>query len=270
LNPDAKWFMEKADSPDWSEQEALLLRHEAFMAEIARRRARLEAKDGSKPRWQRFLETSGGTALVTVLLGGLMGQLITWSIQNQLKEREFQQAWMKARGDQALVTYKEYLDQEQEIVKRSYELIGGCISASEDLILLTTPDFAPGDFSGSEKHKVETERSSIVEKYNSADSQWRSEREKLGLMMSYYHRGRPEVTRAWQEIQSSVTKYNDCAGRWYLQHPLPISTESACGEELTELRKRLDQLSSNLEAARQYAWEGWESPEKLRTALEKQ
>ncbi len=70
------------------------LRHEAFLAEVLRLRTKLDQKQKEKLWWQRFLESSGGTALVTVLLGGLLGQLITSSVQVKQQEREFQQAWI--------------------------------------------------------------------------------------------------------------------------------------------------------------------------------
>lgn len=260
--------MEETNPPRWSEDEERMLRHEAFVAEVNRRRARTEGDGRTKPRWQRFLESTGGAAMITVLLGGMLGQLITWSVQKGLKEREFQEAWMKARGDQALVTYKEYLNQEQETVRRVYEIVGNLISASKDLIDLTQQEFAPGRYVG-----IEKQRNAIRERYNAIDGQWRSEHEKLGLLMSYYHRGRPEVAAAWRDVQESVTRYNDCAGSWYLDHPLPLmkaEVADACKNERDDLRKQLEQLSASLEAARQYAWEGWESPEKLRSALEKE
>jgi len=260
--------MEEPNPAQWSNDEARMLRHEAFMTEVMRRRVRVEGEGYTKPWWQRFLESTGGAAMITVLIGGLLGQLITWSVQKGLKEREFQEAWMKARGDQALVTYKDYLNQEQEIVRRVYEIVGSCISVSEDLIDLTKLEFAPGKSIG-----VEKQRNSIRERYNTIDAQWRGEREKLGLLMSYYHRGRPEVAAAWRDLQDSVTKYNECAGNWYLDHPHPlikVEVADACKNDRDDLRKRLEQLSASLEASRQYAWEGWESPEKLRSALERE
>ena len=93
--------------------------------------------------WRLFLDSKVLVALVTVLIGGLFGQCISASIQNSLKEREFQQAWLKARGDQALQSHKEYLDKEQQIVLQAYDLIGKCLTAGRDLIDLTDADFAP-------------------------------------------------------------------------------------------------------------------------------
>src|SRR5437764_6648982 len=99
------------ETPKWSTEEKQLLQHESFVAEILKRRAPSE-NNQQKPLWQRFLETTGGAAVITVLIGGIFGQIISSSIQSSLKEREFQQAWLKERGDQALVANKEYLEKE--------------------------------------------------------------------------------------------------------------------------------------------------------------
>lgn len=225
-----------------------------------------------KPRWLSFLESRSGTALITVVIGGLAGQLITCSIQNQMKDREFQQAWLQARGNQALVAYKEYLDREQQIVEQAYELIGNYISASEDLITLTKPEFDLERYSGDQRRVVAEQRTAIRQWFNTMDAKWRGEHEWLGLLMSFYHRGRQDVTTAWRELEDSVTEYADCTRRWYVEHSAPVTpaqAEEACKAESQLLRQRLDELSASMEAARQYAWEGWESPEKMRSALEK-
>ena len=255
--------MEESKADDYSQNKTGLPPNKAIVGEALREDIPSWG-DAFKPRWQRFLESTGGTALITVLVGGILGQMITCSIQNSSKEREFQQAWMKARGDQALVTYNEYLNQQREVVKQAYELIGNSISASDDMIALTGPEFAIGSYEG-----VENQRGGVRKRYNSIDQEWRAEREKVGLLINYYHHGRPEVVAAWQELQNAVTAYNDCARQWYLEHPEPAETKDACKNEQENFRRSLSQFNVSLEAARQYAWEGWESPEKLKSALEK-
>jgi hypothetical protein len=104
--------------------------------------------------WQWLLESSGGTALITVIIGGLMGSLITAIIQIGIKSREFEQARVKSRGDQALVAYKDYLEQQRETMKHAYQLIGNCVSASDDLIDITGEYFDPSKFPGVQGQKT--------------------------------------------------------------------------------------------------------------------
>src|SRR4051812_9953741 len=131
---------------EWTELEKELFHHEEFMAELARRRSARDPE--AKPRWQRFLESGGGAAIVTTLIGGIFGAIISGIIQYGAKEREFEQSWLKARGDQALVAYREYLDKEQEVVNETHALIGSCVSASDDLISIMGPNFDLEKFSG--------------------------------------------------------------------------------------------------------------------------
>ena len=98
--------MSEKEKFTWTDEENKILRGEAFVAELLSFR---NEKAGEKPRWQRFLESTGGAALITVLLGGIFGSCITDSLQKGAKDREFQQAWLKSRGDLALFAQKEFL-----------------------------------------------------------------------------------------------------------------------------------------------------------------
>ncbi len=249
--------------PDLSDKEAKGLHYEEFVSEMKKRGISLEREHATKPRWQRFLESTGGTAVITVLLGGLIGQWINLTVQKSLKYRDFQQQWMKARGDQALVSYNQYLTQENEFIQRIYDLIGSCVSASADLIILTAPEFSPGSHKG-----IESQKTTVRKKYNEAISRWRSEKEKLGLLMGYYHYRQPDVFIAWGQVQEAVTEYMDAARKWYMEHyQSPIDTSQACENEEKILKDKLAGLTKSLEASRRYAWEGWESPKEMRDAI---
>jgi hypothetical protein len=229
-------------------------------------------KSAAKPRWQRFLESSGGTALITVLIGGLFGQYITASIQQKLKEREFQQSWLQTQGSQATTYYKEYLTEEQSVVRGAYEVVGTCISASEDLVILTRTEFDLRTYSGKAQQIVRKQKEDIRDRFNRCDDHWRDEREKWGLLMSFYHRGRPEIGQAWTAVRDDLTDFMACAREWNLSHLEPVSVDlarSACREAKAKVRVDLIGLSKALDATRSYAWEGWESPEKLKALLEK-
>jgi hypothetical protein len=266
--------------PQWSDDEALLLKHAALIEEIMQQRnaqeRQEEKKNLPKSRWQLFLESSGGTALITVLIGGMFGQFISCSIQQGLKEREFQQTWLKARGDQALETYKDYLNQEQAVMKNAYEIVGNCISASDNLILSTGEDFAPENVTGVDSRKMREDILKFQGNYNKLIEQWRNQREQLGLLISYYHPRQPDVTQAWDRVRESVIRYSSCASDKYkarfIQNSRPNNRqeiEEACSAKKGDLKKELAVLTQRLEEARKYAWEGWESPEKMKAALEK-
>jgi hypothetical protein len=225
--------------------------------------------ESKKPKWQRFLETTGGTALITVLLGGIFGSIISASFQSSQKEREFQQSWLKARGDQALIAYKDYLEKQQDIVKRVYERLGGSISAADDLITLTSPEFATTNFEGEQKERVRKYRGDVRDKFGAAERQWRDERGTLGLLMSYYNPKQNAVLGAWKNISNSVTDYFDCASDWLNKHPISDESATACKKEKDVFDSNLEELTKALEINRTYAWQGWESPASLKSALDK-
>jgi hypothetical protein len=61
-----------------------------------------------------------------------------------------------------------------------------------------------------------------------------------------------------------------CVQDWYLTHNSDYTeVDSDCEPKKMDLISQLDKLNESINAARQYAWEGWESPEKLRIVLEK-
>jgi|SRR5882672_4049237 len=209
-------------------------------------------------------------ALITVLIGGLAATGITGIIQWGAQVREFNQAWLKSRGDEALVSYKEYLDQERELIRRTYSSIGSCIGASDRLTGLTRAVWR--------KHfvdpvAVEKQKQEIRDNYNQSKAKWHSEGQEIGLLMGYYHPGRSNVTASWTNVEKAVSDYLDCAENWYDQYPptkpAPADEEvkGACKQQYSVLANQLVDLTASLESARRYAWTGWESPQELRTTL---
>jgi hypothetical protein len=248
------------------EEKEALLQHEAFIKEVLALREE-KAKDSQpKPAWQRFLESTGGTAFITVLIGGIMGSIITGLFQAGAKDREAQQAQLAARSNQAQVAYKEYLDKELETVNRALDLIGGCISASDDLIESTTPVFDSGNYKGKDREDIEQQVVGFFDEYNDTDKRWRREQYKIGLLIGYYHHGKPGVITAWQDVQNSVTTYMDCANDLSVDYDnsKPIEKYGSCKAQKQKLRDYLDNLTKSFEADRQYTWNILDTPDKLR------
>lgn len=262
---------------EWTDDEERILRNQALISEA--NRIRNPNNSDAKPGWQRLLESTGGTALITVLVGGIFGTIISAIIQSESKEREFQQVWLKARGDQAMVGYKDFLEKQQETEKKVFERIGATMSASEDYITLTRPELTLySTLSPEEKEGIEKQRTLIKERFNSNDRDWRNEREILGMLVGYYFPNKSEtqtqispsdtnVMTAWEQVKESVDHYKNCAEHW-VKNSYPRETNTACQEEKTKIANSLINLNKNLEVNRKYAWEGWESPENLRKILE--
>jgi hypothetical protein len=253
--------------PKLSDEESRHIQFIASVVEALNSRARPpDDKEKSKPAWQRFLETAGGAALVTVLLGGVLGQCVTSKINEGIKERENHQADAKAYNDRVSDAAKSYLEQEQQVVKRTYELVGKCISDSEDIMGLTVEEFDPSLYEGKDRKDIQKLRDDVREEYNASDKQWRSEGVSLGLLMSYYHNGNMNVMTSWREVKDSLDAYKDCAEgqlRRHEQEEIFFKEEevkSACSAERQKVRESLDNLTVILESARLDALKKWETP----------
>lgn len=262
--------------PYWSTDEERLLHIIDFAAEV-RKHIQTDQKPPEKAKWLNFLESAGGTALISVLLGGLLGQMISCSIQKSQKEREFQQSWMQARGNQALVAYSEYVKQEQEFVKNTFDQVGQSIAASQDLIDITTQKFDPNKFpKGVERTRVINQKAASRHAFNDANFKWRSSRDRTRLLMAFYHHGQPQVLAAWNQADSSVADLMGCAQDEYIKYltsGVLVTEEVAqknCETQEKSLQKAVDHLSGALQSASAEAWQGWQSPDelmqKLRTA----
>ena len=232
-----------ADPVDnWSADEERLLRHEAFIAEVLEKRKGRAGGSGSPPAWQRFLESAGGAALVTVLFGTLAAGVINSLVQAKLKEREL-----------ALASYQEELKVRQDIATRIVDLVGTTMGAAEDIIFLTSREFDPANFSGEQSKRIIAQRNRMRDNYNSADGKWRVEPEELGLLVGLHTHDRPDISEAWRGVQRSVTDYKTCAEDWYARfEQAPVSLEqarSACSRQKNAARSSLEKFAQLTESA---------------------
>jgi hypothetical protein len=258
--------MSKETPPDWTAEELKLLKHESFISEVNRVRG---SKKETKPVWQTLLESTGGTALITVLLGGIIGGIISSCYQQEAKDREFQQSWLKAQGDKALASYHEHMKEEKELLSRIHTIVGNCLAKAEDLVTVTDPIFTR-DYDAQSRKNIRVQQETAIKAFNEVDLKWRSEKAELTLLISYYHPGEQEVHAAWVTVKDSMTQYMICAEDWFKTHlDKQEDTKQACSHQKKTLEDSLGTFSAALVKTRQYAWEGWESPELLRQKLDR-
>lgn len=273
------------EQPEISKAEEQFLNHLALLSMVVQNRLETpKPPEPAKSLWSAFREPSVLAALVTVLIGGVVATLITGIIQwragvreyeqsRAMRDREFEQAWLKARGDQALESYKEYLEQEQALIRRTYGLIGTCTSASDKLAGLTRGIWRQ-KFTGDGRVSVDKQITSIRENFNQTYTKWQAESSELGLLMGYYHPSQPRVMTSWLNVEKAVTGYLDCAQAWHDKHPASKAPPSdqdvltACKSAQETLMDHLTELTGSLEFARRYAWTGWDSPLELKKLLQ--
>jgi hypothetical protein len=172
-----------------------------------------------KPRWQSFLESTGGAALITVLLGGLAAGIVgTWltnRYQENMKEREV-----------ALKAYNDYLSQGNAVVIDALGGIGNLLSSSNDIFDLAQPQWQLANYSEANRSAVESAREKVITAYNSAGEKWARDRDRFELLISYYHEGDRDITGAWLGLERSVNKYQDCTEGIYFRY---VATQRTTG-----------------------------------------
>jgi hypothetical protein len=231
----------------WTDEQKKMLAHEAFVAEVLKQRSATKPDEPPKSKLMQFFESASGAALITALVGGLLVQLIAVSIQRGIKEREFQQAWMK------------------DVVRSAYTLVGKSVGASEDLMLLTTDNFDPDKYpKGKDRDLVEKQRVLLKEQYNDADREWRRQQEALALLIGFYHRDDPKpVMDAWEEQGKAVSDFMDCAREFHLRNRVlpPGQREDpskACLSQKDQVKAETVFLTERLSRSRPVLARWWE------------
>lgn len=210
----------------------------------------------SKPFWRFILESSGGTTIITVLIGGLLGQWINFTIQKGLKDREFQQEMMKNQHSQDLLAYKEYQSQEKSFIQNIYEITGESIFSASELININEESYNPKIYSGKDRKKIEDQRFSIRENYNKSIAKLARESLKLRFLIGYYHAGDHKLSSTWNELEKSLEDYMECAGSYYMDHSFNKKYLKNCQEACKDKEKKVKDLLNNfthqLESTRKF------------------
>ena len=243
------------------------LEYEGYISKILE--IRRADKPSSKPWWLRMLETPGGAALITVLIGGLLGGWISSIIQSGAKDREFQQAWLKARGDQAMLAYKDFVEKRSNLITELYGRVGSSVSASEDLINLSRKDFIVDSTLEPEVKEARRKyRDSIRDRFELVEADWRKDRDRFGLLIDFYHPDQKPLVEAWGTVTESLTGYMRCSKNWHDTHYGDENTDQACTSERARLTTSLQAFSAEIGKKRAYLWQGWDDPKELRKVLE--
>ena len=222
-------------------EELRLINHERFVAEILRIREAKEKPGGEKPWWQILLESPGGAALITVLIGGLAVTLITGIFQSRQRESDQERAQTQATLERLRAEDERMQKLRLESMTEALELAYQGIAASEDVISLSTEALS---------NAPKGQRDGIRRKYIDADGEWRKQHAIKGFTLAYYHHSIPGFSEAWQTTDSSVTAYMDCAAQWVIAHPFyENGLTTGCREERRVFDVRLGQLQQTLASA---------------------
>lgn len=228
----------------------------------------------TRSRFGEFLASAGGAAIVTVLLGGVAGQLISCNAQRRLQEREFNNAWLKARGDQALTARKEFVEGRTKALDEILRVAGAIATASDDLLYITRPSFDTKGQTIENKKLVLAEQTRVFSEYVKAEQAWAPSQPRFTFAASYYSNGDTSVLAAWRELRSEVNVLRTCASdtyeRWH-QAGRRIGTytydPAKCRLEYDAVSSAIERLGTAFMANESQPWHGWDNPKSLKETL---
>ncbi len=145
----------------------------------------------------RFLESAGGTALITILLGSGGASLVSYYIQTSLQHREQQAA-----------AYQDKLSRRRAVVEEAYDLVGTMITRTEALTELMQADFNPRTYRNGAVVDMENQHVETRANYNETDIEWRSQQVTLTIKVSDALGETAE--ERWARLAEAVDKFKEC------------------------------------------------------------
>jgi len=226
-------------------QQQELLQHEEFIAAVERIRA------GKNPAHSKLLEILNSSAvktLVTVVIGGLFGNIIVSAYQDRQKQNAVAQE-----------QYQLFLQKQRDVVDRAVELVGAGQHDVESLLALTQPRYNVRNAQGKISTELQSWREGIRSAHDSYLRDWHTGSLKNAVLLDYYFLGGKGVAQKWREVASSLDDLEACAEEQVdasNQHgPSNVPANKLCTGQDSKLTQSLDQFSESLDNARNYAWQ---------------
>jgi hypothetical protein len=203
-------------------------------------RARESSTKETKPTWLKVLESAGFVALVTVIIGGLVGSAVTYLFQMLSKEREQSAAATVSEKQRELADFRQHLERERTVIDTMSQELGVYIDASEDLATLSRSEW--------NTPKRREQRKEIVKKFNRAETEWSSDRIRLSLLLQLEHDNDPNLLSYFKAISQKADAYARCADRWRTRY-IDLSADEArkaCGDFRSSLDGAIFDFSGRL------------------------
>lgn len=219
-----------------------------------------------------FVTSTGGAALFTVLLGGVAAQLISCDAQQRVQQREFNNTWLKSRGDQALLARKEFVDGRRAALDEILRTAGTLSAASQDLLDITGPAYSMKGHTPADKDRLLAEETRVATEFTNAELAWAPSQLRFTFAVAYFGAGNGAVRGRWQELRESVNALKKCASekynRWFLagQHKGSYDYSPAhCHREFGEVDATAEKLGETFGVSSDER--GWDSPDTLKHKL---
>lgn len=198
-----------------------------------------------KPSWLEFVNSSAVTTLITVILGGIAGQILISNFQEHQKLHEMAQQ-----------EFGQYIQKRQGVMQNALDAVGGARVDAETLIQLAQPRNDPRYTPDA----VERKRGSVLRQKYLDDhmellKKWDVDRGQLALLLNYYYDGNQDIQSAWEKTTDTATDLLNCSQSVYLNSLSgQAPPEAPCKHESDFLDSSLSNLSNAFQHSRAYSW----------------
>ncbi len=227
---------------NWTDSEKAILQHERLMAEVKKIRQTIVLPK-EKMWWQWILESKVLAVSITVLVGGIFGNLINSNIQEAIKDREFRHDVLKALNSTQLELQKEYFKLQVSETKKALDVVGKIIQNTEALAITRTPEWSLNSAKTQKiRESLRNDKIKIRTAFNKAQKEWEVNQHLYGSMLSFYFYGDPEVSKAWDNLFKRIEDFIN-----YASFPNPSKTYTT--EVVEKLKQLLDSKIKELQQA---------------------
>jgi hypothetical protein len=206
------------------------LRHEQFISEVLRIR---KGEEKSKSTLTNLLTSSVVAAAVTVLGTAVVGNFITNAYQAGAKRND------------AIVQYvRDKRAARDGAVNKALQIVGAYVTAIEDLVHITSPEFRSEGRPPAEMKKLDDWKETIQAAHDKADTEWRRERDTTRFTLAFQDTEGGSLQQRWAELATAVDSLEDCGRGWFMQHAWGDTaiTVSPCASKRESVNTAMDHL----------------------------
>ena len=221
-----------------SEQREQLLGNEQLIADLLAIRNPSAPPAAGASQFLKFLQSSAGTAFITVIFGGIMGSVVTAVFQMYSKQREMQ-----------LSAYQQKLTKRQETVSAAFELIGNSFAPADTLYRFHTElGNSPTGKNPGDQAAWQKQWDAVRQDLEGARRNWSSSEKRTFLSLSYYFNDDRDVKRSWGQVNTALTGWFDYVSD-KCRDGSPELCKSGSDQAKTALNHAIDTLGCSLENA---------------------
>jgi hypothetical protein len=189
-----------------------------------------------------WLNSSLATTLIGVIGTAIIGTILAGMIQNRSKENELEQ---QARSSK--------LESQNTAINKALERVGAFLSATDDLLATVNNAYSENGRSADEVKTLKEWKVQVRARRDTADLEWRRDKESLAFTLNYVLDGDQGVNSAWREVMKAEDVFEACTRQWYTQNALAgsdLGAEMICQTERSGFEKSVWAFTSAIVVAR--------------------